>query len=51
MSKQAKHKKDEFATVEHALSTSEAFIEKYQKHILITVGVIVALVLDRKSVV
>ena len=45
MSKQAKHKKDEFATVEHALSTSEAFIEKYQKHILITVGVIVALVL------
>jgi len=46
MSKQVKHKKnDEFATVEQALSTSEAFIEKYQKQILIGVGIVVALVL------
>lgn len=45
MSKQEKHKKDEFATVEQALTTSEAFIEKYQKQILIGVGILVALVL------
>jgi len=38
-------KKDEFATVEQALSTSEAFIEKNQKQILIAVGVVIAMVL------
>lgn len=38
-------KKDEFATVEQALGTSEAFIEKNQRQILIAVGVVVALVL------
>lgn len=45
MAKQVKHKKDEFETVEQALTTSEAFIEKYQKQILIGVGIVVALVL------
>jgi tetratricopeptide (TPR) repeat protein len=44
MSKNLK-KKDEFASVEQALSTSEAFIEKYQKQILIAVCAIVAIVL------
>ena len=44
MSKNVK-KKDEFANVEQVLSTSEAFIEKYQKQILIAVCAIVAIVL------
>lgn len=50
MAKQVKNKKDEFETVEQALSTSEAFIEKYQKQILIGVGALVLLVLIVLSV-
>jgi len=50
MSKQVKQKQDEFATVEQALSTSEAFIEKYQKQILVGVGIVVLLVLTVLSV-
>ncbi len=40
-----KEKTDELESVEHVLSTSEAFIEKYQKQILFAVAVIVLLVL------
>lgn len=40
-----KNKPDEFESVEHALSTSEAFIEKYQKQLLIGVCVVVGIVL------
>jgi hypothetical protein len=36
-------KHDELENIEHALSTSEAFIEKYQKQILIAVAAIVLL--------
>lgn len=43
-------KKEEFATVEQALSTSEAFIEKNQRQILIGVGIIIAMVLIILSV-
>ena len=43
-------KKEEFATVEQALSTSEAFIEKYQRQILISVGIVIAMVLIILSV-
>ena len=38
-------KKEELTGAEHALSTSEAFIEKYQKQILIAVCAVVAIVL------
>lgn len=50
MTKQANHKKDEFESVEQALTTSEVFIEKYQKQLLIGVGVAVLLVLIVLSV-
>ncbi len=50
MAKQVKNKKDEFESVEQALSKSEAFIEKYQKQLLIGVGVIVLIVLVVLSV-
>lgn len=45
MSKKENKKRDEFESVEHALTTSEAFIEKYQKQIMIGVGVVVVAVL------
>lgn len=45
MSKKENKKHDEFENVEHALTSSEAFIEKYQKQILIGVGVVVLVVL------
>ncbi len=45
MAKQADNKKDEFEAVQEALGTSEAFIEKYQKQLLIGVGIVVLLVL------
>ncbi len=45
MTKQANHKKDEFETVQEALTTSEAFIEKYQKQLLIGISAVVLLVL------
>lgn len=38
-------KHDELENVEHVLSTSEAFIEKYQKQILVAVGAVVLVVL------
>ncbi len=44
MSKKEK-KHDELENVEHALTTSEAFIEKYQKQILYIVGGIVLVVI------
>ncbi|NDV47226.1 tetratricopeptide repeat protein [Paludibacter sp. 221] len=50
MSKQVKNKRDEFENVEHALTTSEAFIEKYRKQILIGVGAVVLVVLVILSV-
>lgn len=40
-----KEKTDELENVEHALTASEAFIEKYQKQILFAVAVIVLLIL------
>lgn len=40
-----KEKTDELENVEHALTASEAFIEKYQKQILFVVAVVVLLVL------
>lgn len=46
MSKKPNQKHDELENVEHALSASELFIEKYQKQILITVGIIVLIVLS-----
>lgn len=45
MAKKVNKKKDEFENVEQVLSTSEAFIEKYQKQLLIGVSVIVVAVL------
>lgn len=45
MAKKVNNKKDDFQSVEQALSKSEAFIEKYQKHLLIGVGIAVAVVL------
>jgi tetratricopeptide (TPR) repeat protein len=50
MAKNEKKKNDELENVQHALTSSEAFIEKYQKQILIGVGVIVLLVLVVLSV-
>lgn len=45
MSKKDEKKHDELVNVEHALTSTEAFIEKYQKQILIGVGAIVLVVL------
>lgn len=45
MSKKTATKHDEFENVEHALTTSEAFIEKYQKQILYGLGVVAIIVI------
>lgn len=45
MSKQVQNKQDELQQVEQVLSKSEAFIEKYQKQLLMGVGVVILLVL------
>ena len=45
MSNKKDHKTDELESVEHVLSTSEAFIEKYQKQIIFSVATIVLVVL------
>jgi tetratricopeptide (TPR) repeat protein len=45
MSKKSEQKHDELENVEHALTSSEAFIEKYQKQLLIGVGAVVLIVL------
>ena len=45
MAKNEKNKRDEFENVEQALTSTEAFIEKYQKQILTGVGVAVAIVI------
>jgi tetratricopeptide (TPR) repeat protein len=45
MSKKAATKHDEFENVEHALTTSEAFIEKYQKQILYGLGAVAIVVI------
>ncbi len=45
MSKKEEKKHDELENVQHALTTTEAFIEKYQKQILMGVGVVVLVVL------
>ena len=44
MAKNDKNKRDEFENVEQALTTTEAFIEKYQKHILTGVTIVVLIV-------
>lgn len=45
MAKKEEKKQDELANVEHALTSTEAFVEKYQKQILIGVATIVLIVL------
>ncbi len=45
MSKTEQNKKDELQQVEQVLSKSEAFIEKYQKQLLMLVAILVLLVL------
>jgi hypothetical protein len=45
MSKKEEKKHDELVNVEHALTSTEAFIEKYQKQILMGVGAVVLVVL------
>ena len=45
MSKKEQTKHDELENVEHVLTASEAFIEKYQKQILYAVGSVVLIVL------
>lgn len=50
MSKKEDQKHDELENVEHALTASEAFIEKYQKQLLIGVGAVVLVVLIALSV-
>lgn len=45
MSNKENQKHDELENVEHALTTSEAFIEKYQKQIIIGVAAVVLIVL------
>lgn len=45
MSKKAAKQNDEFENVEHALTTSEAFIEKYQKQILYGLGIVAVIVM------
>ena len=44
MANNDKNKRDEFENVEQALTKTEAFIEKYQKHILWGVSIIVLIV-------
>lgn len=46
MSKKATKKHDEFENVEHALTTSEAFIEKYQKQMLYGLGIVAVVVMS-----
>lgn len=50
MSKKAEKKHDELENVEHALTASEAFIEKYQKQIIFGVGAVVLVILVALSV-
>ena len=45
MSKQEDKKHDELINVEHALTSTEVFIEKYQKQIIYGVGAVVLIVL------
>jgi tetratricopeptide (TPR) repeat protein len=45
MSKKEETKHDELENVQHALTTTEAFIEKYQKQLLIGVAAVVLVVL------
>jgi tetratricopeptide (TPR) repeat protein len=45
MSKKEEKKHDELENVQHALTSTEAFIEKYQKQILIGVATVVLIVL------
>ena len=45
MAKIEEKKHDELANVEHALTSTEAFIEKYQKQILTGVGIVILVVL------
>ncbi|MDR3651915.1 MAG: tetratricopeptide repeat protein [Paludibacter sp.] len=45
MSKKEEKKHDELVNVEHALTSTEAFIEKYQKQIIFGVGAVVLIVL------
>lgn len=45
MSKKVAKQNDEFENVEHALTTSEAFIEKYQKQILYGLGIVAVIVM------
>ncbi|MDD3321375.1 MAG: tetratricopeptide repeat protein [Paludibacter sp.] len=45
MSKKVEKKHDELENVEHALTASEAFIEKYQKQLLIGVSAVIIIVL------
>ena len=45
MAKKEEKKQDDLANVEHALTSTEAFIEKYQKQILIGVATVVLIVL------
>ena len=45
MAKKEEKKHDELINVEHALTTTEVFIEKYQKQILYVVGAVVLIVL------
>jgi len=45
MSKKEEKKHDELENVQHALTTTEAFIEKYQKQILIGLATVVLIVL------
>jgi len=45
MSKKEETKHDELVNVEHALTTTEVFIEKYQKQIIYGVGAVVLVVL------
>ena len=45
MAKKEQGKRDEFENVEQVLTSTEAFIEKYQKQILISVSIIVVIVI------
>ena len=45
MPKKEEKKHDELANVEHALTTTEVFIEKYQKQIIYGVGAVILIVL------
>lgn len=50
MSKKEEKKHNELENVEHVLTTSEAFIEKYQKQIIFGVGAVVLVVLVALSI-